>query len=265
MAIKLIVTDMDGTLLNDKKEMDPDFWSIYKEIEKRNILFAVASGRQVYNIEKYFSPKKDSIYFVGENGAFVTYRDEILFSDPMDREEVNELIAHARKGNDMEIILCGERSAYIENDTQWFVDGVSGFFGRFNIVDDLTKVEDNIVKISIYDYHNPADNSVPYFDFVKDRYKLTASGPEWADIINLKVNKGEAVKRIQHKHGIKFEETMVFGDYLNDLEMMKTGAYNYAMKNAHRQLLNQASYITKNDNNSGGVVKTIKEVALNNI
>ena len=52
---------------------------------------------------------------------------------------------------------------------------------------------------------------------------------------------------------------MVFGDYLNDLQLMKAGKYSYAMKNAQREIIEAANFVTEFDNNEDGVVKTIKE------
>ena len=72
------------------------------------------------------------------------------------------------------------------------------------------------------------------------------------------VNKGLAIKKIQEKLGIKHEETMVFGDYLNDLEMMDSAYHSYAMDNAHDDLKKVARFIAKS-NDECGVVQAIKE------
>ena len=56
--IKLIASDMDGTLLNDKDEIHEEFYQVFQELKNQNIIFAAASGRQYYNlfiISKYFN------------------------------------------------------------------------------------------------------------------------------------------------------------------------------------------------------------------
>ena len=55
---------------------------------------------------------------------------------------------------------------------------------------------------------------------------------------------------------------MVFGDYLNDLEMMQNAKYSYAMKNAHPEIIKVSNFVTKYDNNENGVVRTIRELGL---
>ena len=63
----------------------------------------------------------------------------------------------------------------------------------------------------------------------------------------------------QKNLGISYDETMIFGDYLNDYSMMTSGKYSFAMKNAHPQLKEISNFITKKDNHENGVLETIKE------
>ena len=60
--IKLIASDMDGTLLNDKNEIHEEFYKVFQELKKQNIIFAAASGRQYYNLAKRFEKIKDDNY-----------------------------------------------------------------------------------------------------------------------------------------------------------------------------------------------------------
>ena len=72
MSVKVIVTDMDGTFLNDAKTYNqPRFMAQYQELKKRGIEFVVASGNQYYQLISFFPELKDEISFVAENGALV--------------------------------------------------------------------------------------------------------------------------------------------------------------------------------------------------
>ena len=64
------------------------------------------------------------------------------------------------------------------------------------------------------------------------------------------------------KLGITKEETMAFGDYLNDYEMLQESGLSYAMKNSHPDLLKVARFVTEYDNNNNGVVETIRKVLI---
>ena len=69
-----------------------------------------------------------------------------------------------------------------------------------------------------------------------------------------------AIKEIQDLLGIDFKETMVFGDYLNDLEMMESAYHSYAMENAHEDLKKVSRFKTHKNNDEDGVMHQIKEV-----
>ncbi len=91
---------------------------------------------------------------------------------------------------------------------------------------------------------------------------MTVSGPEWLDISNLGASKGDAIRRIQEKLGIAKDETMAFGDYLNDYEMLQESGHSYAMKNSHPDLFKVGRFVTEYDNNNNGVAETIRKVIL---
>jgi Cof subfamily protein (haloacid dehalogenase superfamily) len=258
--IKLIVSDLDGTLLCDEQKISSEFKEVFQELKEKNILFASASGRQYYNMIEVLEEYKDDMVFIAENGCIMFENEVQKYISNLDRNEANELIEIARGVEGTEIYLCGKESAYIETSEDKYVDIARTYFGRYQIVDDLTKVEDDILKVSIFDYHNDVNKKTDsYFRHLEDRFQLTLGGSMWYDIIPKGANKGEAVKELQKLKNIKSEETMIFGDYMNDYEMMKCGKYNFAMKNAHPDLLKIASFVAE-DNNSNGVPRAIRKV-----
>ena len=86
--IKLIITDMDGTLLNSKNEINDEFWEIQDKLSKQDVIFAVASGRPYYNLVERFKNIKDNMLFISENGACVMYQEKEIYSNTMKREDV---------------------------------------------------------------------------------------------------------------------------------------------------------------------------------
>ncbi|MBL4724215.1 MAG: HAD-IIB family hydrolase, partial [Lutibacter sp.] len=76
--VKLVVTDMDGTLLNSKSEVSKEFFKLYKQLKKYNIKFIAASGRQYYSIVDRFESIKNEITIVAENGAFAMHGNKEL-------------------------------------------------------------------------------------------------------------------------------------------------------------------------------------------
>ena len=78
--IKLIVSDLDGTLLDSNHNLPTNFWEIEQQLADKNILFAIASGRQLFNIISLFDRIKERTLFLAENGTFAYYKDEELFN-----------------------------------------------------------------------------------------------------------------------------------------------------------------------------------------
>jgi Cof subfamily protein (haloacid dehalogenase superfamily) len=262
--IKLIATDMDGTLLDEQGEINPEFYEVYEELLKKDIIFAAASGRQYFNLEKRFEKIKDNMLFIAENGTFVVYKGKEFLVNSLDKDLALKLIDIGRGIDNAYVILCGKKSAYIENSDERLIEETEKYYERYEIVQDITKVQDEILKVTICDFSGAEENSYKYFE---DFYKLaqvTVSGQIWLDITANNVNKGAAMEKIQKALNISYDETMVFGDYLNDLELMKSGYYSYAMENAHEDLKKVSRFIAKK-NTENGVVQAIKEVVLNTI
>ncbi len=255
--IKFIATDMDGTLLNKHNEIHEEFFEIFEKLENKNITFAAASGRQYFNLAKRFEAIKDRMMFIAENGTFVVYKGEELFINALDKNVAIELIEIGRKIDNANVILCGKKAAYIENDNVDFVKEVQKYYERYEIVEDINEVEDDILKVTICDFSGSQNNSNSYYNDYRETLQVTVSGEIWLDITAKGANKGVAIKALQEKLGITFDETMVFGDYLNDLEMMEVAYHSYAMENAHEDLKKVARFTAKS-NDENGVVEAIK-------
>ncbi|MFV0452686.1 MAG: HAD hydrolase family protein, partial [Propioniciclava sp.] len=85
------------------------------------------------------------------------------------------------------------------------------------------------------------------------------SSAEWVDIINPRVNKGSAIRALQQSLGVDPEQTIVFGDYLNDLEMLRVTPYSFAVANAHPEVIAAASGVVP-ANADHGVIRTLQVV-----
>jgi Cof subfamily protein (haloacid dehalogenase superfamily) len=259
--IKLIATDMDGSLLNDNHEINIEFWDVFKEIRKKDIIFSAASGRQYYSLLKNFDSIKNDMLFIAENGTYVIQNGKELFSVTLDKEHVLKFIEIGRQIPETDLVVCGKKSAYMESNNENLISEISKYYPRFKIVEDLTKIDDEILKVSLCDFLGSEKNSHKYFKSYEAEFNVAISGENWLDITHILANKGMAIKKIQEIFKITPSETMVFGDFLNDLDMIKNAKYSYAMENAHPLLKKEANFIADSNNNNG-VVKKIKEIVL---
>lgn len=258
--IKLVVTDLDGTLLDNDKRISPDFWPLHQRMMEKGILFSVASGRQLFNLEETFAPIAEKTLFIAENGSYVRFRGRDVHINPMDKTTTNQLIEIARTIEHTGIVLCCKNAAYIESKDPDFSKEVGQFFSKLIQTEDLTQVDDTILKLAIYDYIDSETNCFPQFKAYTQDFKVVVSGKNWVDITNSSSSKGSAIEKIQAEMGFKRNEIMAFGDFLNDYEMMEVAGHSFAMKNAHPEILRISRFVTEFDNNNNGVVDTILKV-----
>jgi Cof subfamily protein (haloacid dehalogenase superfamily) len=260
--LRLIAVDMDGTLLDGDGRIPDALWPLLDRLYARGIRFAPASGRQLATLQHAFAEHLDHMVFIAENGAYVVEGDAEISSDAMDAAFTASLVARLRAlaaaGSDLGVVVCGKRSAYIERADAPFLAEVQKYYARLQVVDDLLEVDDQILKVAIFDFVAAA-TTAPGLDDLRVTHQVVVSGHHWIDVMNLGVNKGVALRRLQAATGITHEQTAVFGDYLNDLEMMDAAALSFAMANAHPDIAARARFRAPS-NLDHGVITTIEKL-----
>lgn len=260
--LRLIAVDMDGTLLDGDGRVPDALWPLLDRLHERGIRFAPASGRQLATLQRTFARHLDDIVFIAENGAYVVEGRSEISSDAMEpgftAALVSRLRALADAGSDLGVVVCGKRSAYIERTDPAFLDEARKYYAKLEAVDDLLRVEDQILKVAIYDFADAAATA-PALEDLRATHQVVVSGAHWIDVMNAGVDKGVALRRLQAATGITREQTAVFGDYLNDLEMMDAASLSFAMANAHPDVAARARYRAPS-NLDHGVITTIDKL-----
>lgn len=261
--IKLIATDMDGTLLDSNKRLPEEIFEIIDALAAQGVHFVVSSGRQYYTLAEQFAPVADELSFIAENGAMVVDRGETVFLDSMEPDVVKTLIDAARTVKGGHVVVCGARAAYVESTAPIFLNNVQPYYARFEIVPDVQAVAaaDRICKVAVFSEGHAETDAYPFLKPYGDGLAVCLSGPRWVDMMNKTVNKGAAIRFLRQRFGISREECMAFGDYLNDTEMMKECAFSYAMENAHPDL-KAVSRFQCPSNDERGVITTIEKNVL---
>lgn len=253
---------MDGTLLNDAHELHPDFWEIEEQLNAQGVRFAVASGRQYYNLFEKFERLSERMIFFAENGTHVVHKGEELYINKLDTAAAHNFVKIGREIPGVQIVLCCKNTAYVETRDQDFIKEIKKYYARLEYVEDLTSIEDDILKVTICDNAGVESNSYHAFKKFEKDFKVAIAARIFLDITSITANKGNAIKEVQEKLGIASKEIIVFGDYLNDLEMVQNVENSYAMKNAHPEIIKAARFVTKWDNNENGVLQTIGELKI---
>ncbi|WIW70456.1 HAD family hydrolase [Anaerosinus gibii] len=262
--VRLILTDMDGTLLDRHFRMPEGVDETISQLADRGVVFGAASGRQYYSLIKSFEKHVNEMLFVAENGTYVVYKKEEIFSNTLRRDYLNDVLKVAQQFPSLHVLVSGKKKAYYQSTNEVFLRELDKYYKEVQKVDnllDLSGVDDEFLKVAMYDLDHGAEEKYHSFEHFRGQLQVAVSADCWLDVMNLGATKGAAVKHIQDALGISFEETMVFGDYMNDLEMMSSAYHSYAMENALDEVKKAARFIAPS-NDKHGVLVTIKEKVL---
>ena len=260
--IKLIASDIDGTLVKEGSHViDPAYYDVIRELKEAGITFCACSGRQYQSMLKLFRPVADDIYFITSNGTMVRTTERVLHSWKIDPDLYLPIIERLRTIEGSEIVVEGPDVSWIEGfDTP--VTRLMRDQYRYaveNVADLAAIPTDNIIKISLH--HPNVEKATKGLD-QSSRAKnlsLTISGAEWLDITAKEGGKGEAFALLQEYLGIGQEETVYFGDNLNDLSAFHQAGVAATVANA-RSEMQDAADIVESSFSDLGVLKELRHI-----
>ncbi len=235
--IRLIATDMDGCLLTEKGELPPDFGTAYDLMRRNDVIFAAVSGRSMKGVKRPFGDYAEDILFISDNGARASYIGEMLFSRTLDLKTYTPVIQEMRKHKDLLPVACGENYAWVEDKskiTPEMAEELSKYYLGWNECS-FDEIPEKVIKFAMLYFDDIEKNIYPYFEkYDNDRICVQVTAYVWIDIYEKGVSKGEGLKAVQDRFNISPDETMVFGDYLNDISMADYAAASFAPANAHQ-------------------------------
>lgn len=258
--IKLIASDLDGTLLLPDGSLPSETFDLIERLYQKGILFCVASGRQYAGLTQLFAPVADKALFIAENGALVYYRGERLYEDGIPASAIPSILSAVRKIPDAYPLLCRADCAYAESGFSLFTDECAKYYPRFRQVEKLEDVpiSEPVCKVAIFDplgssrSGNLLAKSLPSF-------RVILSGKVWSDISMPGTNKGKAFQFIQRRLSLSPDECMAFGDYMNDLELLLACNNAYVTENGFPPLKERIGR-TVPSNAEEGVIRKMKEL-----
>ncbi|MBD5631912.1 MAG: HAD family phosphatase [Clostridia bacterium] len=259
--IKLIASDLDGTLLPPSKILPEETFDIIGKLHSRGITFAPASGRQLPNLKKLFAPVLDKIAIIAENGGLVWYGGEVIYSDPTPSESVAYALDIIRKEQGLYPVLSCTDCAYYSDDNEKFVKTLLASYSSAKRVDNLNEVlkDNTVLKISVWDEIPPcAEHGGAILPPKIKGLRTMVSGYDWLDVSVTGSSKGKALEALMEKLGVDKSECEAYGDHMNDLEMLQTCGNPFVTANAFHAL----KAIIRNEipsNAEFGVIQKLKE------
>lgn len=261
--IKLIASDMDGTLLTTDKRMPEEFPSVVRALKAKGVAFCVASGRQYAALCRDMGELAPDLIFIAENGALVMEKDRQLFIDPLPAGDLPGIVRAAEGLEGVYPVVCRADMALVEaSASQEFVRSMRMYYQDTRVVECLAQAcadFHDVCKVAFFDEGDAQTHELPVLrERLGDRLSVILSGENWVDVMRPGVSKGRAMRMLQQQKGLAPKNCMAFGDYLNDLELLESVSESYAMENALPEIKRAARHIAPG-NDENGVMRVIRE------
>lgn len=258
--VKLVATDLDGTLLGDDKIIPPAVFPLIRELRERGVRFVAASGRSPYTLRENFRCVEHEIDYICDNGAVAIAEDTTVFTRPVPPAIVQRVLDFCAR-EEVHVLLCGSRTTYLAPvEGTVYEKHVRPYYFHRVAFEHLREVPDDINKIAICDLRNPRSGSCARLQAcLRGDADVTVSGDIWMDVMQTGVNKGDGLRAIQEHYGIQPNETVAFGDYYNDISLLQCAGYAYVMQNANPDMFAYGNRVA-DSNNDGGVLKVLRSI-----
>lgn len=258
--IKLVAVDMDGTFLDEHGLIPDAAWSLIERLQEREIAFVPASGRQYAKLSGQFARLEHPLTFIAENGSLVMRGGTEISSEPIDEALVAEVLTLLESTEPAlldAVVRCAANTANIQDPSAEFAAAIAPYYASTQLVPTVAEPSDPSLKLAI---HAPGRSAAvaALLEPVSHKIQVVISGENWVDLMNLGVHKGLAVQNLQRSMGIGAQHTVVFGDYLNDLQMLRSADYSFAMANAHPEIRTAARFRAPK-NSEHGVLQVLEQ------
>ncbi len=259
--LKVIASDLDGTLLPPSKIMPAEIFALIKRMSARGVTFVPASGRQLPNLKKLFAPALDEIAIVAENGGLAWLGGRVIYCNPTPTEDVLYALDEIKREKNLFPLCSGVDCAFYDSDDGQFEETLLRSYSVARRVDDLEAAvrANTILKISVWDKLPAAEHAAGVLVPAIKGLRCKVSGYDWLDVCTLSANKGEALKALLRELGAESGECVAFGDHMNDLEMLQASGYAFVTANGFPELKRIIGNVIPS-NAEGGVIAKIKEL-----
>ncbi len=249
--IRLVVSDMDGTLLDDKHQLPDGFESFVAQLAQRGVTFAVASGRHEYSLRRLL-PSDADIVVIASNGAHVIEAGREVFLECLDRDRAVAIVERIRDVPDARAVVTTRTTAFTEDADEQFLGWLRTVLPHLEVVQPISELPSGcLISVGIFDHRSAESNSLPALGPLADGLNVMATAPTWVDVVSAAADKGSAVRRLQRERGITRDQTAAFGDFLNDLTLLEAATYSFAMANAHPEVHRRAAWRAPANTESG--------------
>ncbi|WP_054635025.1 Cof-type HAD-IIB family hydrolase [Thalassobacillus sp. C254] len=245
MNIKLIITDIDGTLLRNDHSLTKRTVKVFGEWRRQGAKVMLATGRHPVSCRSLAKQLnlEDPVISLNGGCVFDPRSDEIFYQEGLEMEDLHPFIEWARP----------LKQAYHLNTIKGcFTDTEKiGHFEHLQQIKDVTTIKDPVMKMAITGAEEKLNSIFDEVCSIETTHRIVRSGEDTIDVMPSHVNKGAAMRTICERLGIHPNEVIAFGNYFNDREMIREAGIGVVMNNAPSALKAEADIIALSNEEEG--------------
>ena len=268
MDIRVIATDMDGTLLDPKGQLDlPRLEKILDKLDQCDIRFVIATGNEVHRMRQLLGHLAERVVLVVANGARIFENNELIQAQTWDDAMVDKALGHfkGRECQDQFVVTAmnggfvKKGTVFTELDKFMTPEMIEKLYQRMNFVDEFdSSLFGGVLKMSMVVGEERLDSVLQEVnDLFDGRVRAVSSGYGCIDILQDGIHKAWGLVELLKRWNLKPEQIMAFGDSENDIEMLELAGISYAMENAEEAVKRVATKVAP-ANSQAGVYKVLE-------
>ena len=268
MDIKVIATDMDGTLLDPKGQLDlPRLEKILDKLDQCDIRFVIATGNEVHRMRQLLGHLAERVVLVVANGARIFENNELIQAQTWDDAMVDRALEHfkGRECQDQFVVTAmnggfvKKGTIFTELDKFMTPEMIEKLYQRMNFVDEFEpNLFGGVLKMSMVVGEERLDSVLQEINDLFDGHvRAVSSGYGCIDILQDGIHKAWGLVELLKRWNLKPEQIMAFGDSENDIEMLELAGISYAMENAEEAVKRIATKVAP-ANSQAGVYKVLE-------
>ena len=268
MDIRVIATDMDGTLLDPKGQLDlPRLEKNLDKLDQCDIRFVIATGNEVHRMRQLLGHLAERVVLVVANGARIFENNELIQAQTWDDAMVDRALAHfkGRECQDQFVVTAmnggfvKEGTVFTELDKFMTPEMIEQLYQRMNFVDEFDpNLFGGVLKMSMVVGEERLDSVLQEINDLFDGHvRAVSSGYGCIDILQDGIHKAWGLVELLKRWNLKPEQIIAFGDSENDIEMLELAGISYAMENAEEAVKRVATKVAP-ANSQAGVYKVLE-------
>jgi hypothetical protein len=256
MDSKLILFDIDGTLLDHDKKLPESTKVAIEKLKELGHSVGIATGRAPFMFESLRNELNIDTY-ISMNGQFVVYKDQVVFKNPIDKETIQKLINYSEKISDT-LGFTSHKDLFVNaNGDIRIQKSIESLKMGYPEINSTYWRDEEIYQILLFNENN---EELKYKD-VFDNLQFVRWHDCSSDVMPKGGSKANGIKQLVLHLGFDLNDVYAFGDGLNDFEMLSYVPNSVAMGNGHESIKSIAKHITT-DVDKDGILNGLKKLKL---